>query len=185
MGRTVYIPKEANRDSVVTLRLSREDNVRLASRAEAIGCSKSDFLRILLRLPVEFTLESVALSAEDVVGIDRYESQVPGGEVLKVACPRVAVSMMDLRKLSGEVNRWGSNFNQIARAMNSCADLGKRTGFLSKSSKASARYLMDSAYKQAQTAYEGVRRIEEEVYKLADAEVVPIGVTIYTGRTVG
>lgn len=169
----------------VAVRVTDAEWFRLRERADALGMSVSDFVRVLIAAPIEF--EDVGDEASGADEPSRAgEAVIPIGRLREAtveAAPgqpatRIAVSLGDLARMRMELSRWGNNLNQSAEALNAIARLGHKTGFLTKESRSEARYLMEQAEEHSATAKRAVEAISLKLSEVRNAEFFPVSMFV-------
>lgn len=186
------VPSGGPLDKTVIFRLSSAEAIELRERAEALGMSVSDFMRMLVAAPIEFSL------GDGGAAPDAPASRA-GDELFDVAAPdvrdviaiiaaggqpgaRIAVSLSELVRTRAALARWGNNLNQSTEALNAIARLGRRTGFLDKGSKSEARYLMERAAANSAAAARALESIERRVGEVEGAEFIPVQMILATRK---
>lgn len=81
-------------------RLSCEENELLRSKAEALDMSKTQFLRLAIQLPIEI-----------------YDPRKHSCD----SCRVIAIDRLSFLKIAVQLRKWGSNYNQSTRALNTIA----------------------------------------------------------------
>lgn len=88
-------------DYTISCRLNDEDRCRLTDQAAKLNMKPSDYLRYLIRIPVE---------SKNATGGDRF----------------IVIDADTLASLSRELVRWGYHYNQAVHSMNTIALFIKR-----------------------------------------------------------
>lgn len=123
-------------DIMITCRIPRDDVEYIDELAAAAGCSRSEYIRRVLKLPVAMQAESsatlrtsrgdrrigtAARKVEDDLAQDVIETPVSDCDATQA--PRAVLLLTDvpIRKLCVAIDRWGTNYNQAVRALNAIA----------------------------------------------------------------
>ena len=172
------VPSGGPLDKTVIFRLSSAEAIELRERAEALGMSVSDFMRMLVAAPIEFSLGDGG-AAPDAPGCPPAAMMAMTS---RTSGARIAVSLSELVRTRAALARWGNNLNQSTEALNAIARLGRRTGFLDKGSKSEARYLMERAAANSAAAARALESIERRVGEVEGAEFIPVQMILATRK---
>ena len=155
-GVTLERPSAAPLTQRLNLRLGDYDYSLLAVRAASLGLSMSDFVRLLLSLPIDFY---------DAESDPEPPLSLPG---------RTLVSVADLTLLRKAIDRWGVNLNQGTRAINALAQTARRSRFRTEQSRRELGYFIDQASQQIDQAMEGLDYIERRLDAIQDGSFLPV-----------
>ena len=153
---TLEQPSDAPLTRRVYVRLGDYDYSLLLARATSLSLSVSDFVRLLLSLPIDFY---------DAESDPEPPLSLPG---------RTIVSVADLTLLRKAIDRWGVNLNQGTRAINALAQTARRSRFRTEQSRRELGYFIDQASQQIDQAMEGLDYIERRLDAIQDGSFLPV-----------
>ena len=172
----------------MSCRVSRDDVERLDDLAREAGCSRSEYIRRILKLPVAMQTETAA-SLRTSTGARELEAAgdhggrsperaarsssdyTPGSNICDDTDRRAVLVLTDvpIRKLCVAIDRWGTNYNQAVRALNA---LVKRLQGIKRVDEADAReivYLLQVCARGNESAKKGIDAVAEEARELIGA----------------
>ena len=135
----------------VHVRLTEDESTMLRYKCAQLQMSKSDFIRMCIQLPITSVDSSPNARTESVIGIDRKTIQ----------------------GILTETKRWGNNFNQGVRALNT---IGRKYN-ASLGSSEHAKSVMENSARAMEfmnKAHEGIQDVLKEVLSLANRACVPV-----------
>lgn len=139
---------------IVTFRIAEEDLTAFDGRAEDAGARRSDLIRVLMALPVEFDVSAIARvstadgDANEPIGDDlALDAGDPPFEV-------IAITDKALAGIRSECRAIGVNYNQSVRALNA---------FLRK--YGSHRYLTEAERQEITDMYKLIAKQNNVIYK--------------------
>ena len=136
---------------VVHVRLSEDESTKLRDKCAELQMSKSDFIRMCIQLPVAMLEDGDAPVSGSIIGVDRDAVQ----------------------RLVTEARRWGNNFNQGTRALNT---IGLKSNQSASSAEHSRIVLENSARAMdlMLKANDGMQELVRTARAMAEKACVPV-----------
>lgn len=164
-------------DVMLTCRVPREDVVYIDALAADAGCTRSEYLRRLLKLPVAMQTETGASLRTSrgtaVLDASARTVRVPDGDAdagYQVDRKSVLVlTDVPVRKLCIAIDRWGTNYNQAVRALNAIVRRLEDQTIVDKDDARDIMYLLTVCAQGNEMAKEGIDGVAGEALKLIDA----------------
>lgn len=164
-------------DVMLTCRVPREDVAYIDALAADAGCTRSEYLRRLLKLPVAMQTETGASLRTSrgtaVLDASARTVRVPDGDAdagYQVDRKSVLVlTDVPVRKLCIAIDRWGTNYNQAVRALNAIVRRLEDQTIVDKDDARDIMYLLTVCAQGNEMAKEGIDGVAGEALKLIDA----------------
>lgn len=164
-------------DVMLTCRVPREDVAYIDALAADAGCTRSEYLRRLLKLPVAMQIETGASLRTSrgaaVLDASARTVRVPDGDPdagYQVDRKSVLVlTDVPVRKLCIAIDRWGTNYNQAVRALNAIVRRLEDQTIVDKDDARDIMYLLTVCAQGNEMAKEGIDGVAGEALKLIDA----------------
>ena len=164
-------------DVMLTCRVPREDVAYIDALAADAGCTRSEYLRRLLKLPLAMQTETGASLRTSrgtaVLDASARTVRVPDGDAdagYQVDRKSVLVlTDVPVRKLCIAIDRWGTNYNQAVRALNAIVRRLEDQTIVDKDDARDIMYLLTVCAQGNEMAKEGIDGVACEALKLIDA----------------
>lgn len=174
-------------DIMITCRIPRDDVEYIDELAAAAGCSRSEYIRRVLKLPVAMQAESSATlrtsrgdrrigtatrKAEEDLAQDVNETPVSDCDATQA--PRAVLLLTDvpIRKLCVAIDRWGTNYNQAVRALNAIAKRFSDMPVVNRDDANDILYFLQVCAHGNEQAKRGIDVVAEEAQQLLGVATV-------------
>lgn len=174
-------------DIMITCRIPRDDVEYIDELAAAAGCSRSEYIRRVLKLPVAMQAESsatlrtsrgdrrigtAARKAEEDLAQDVNETPVSDCDATQA--PRAVLLLTDvpIRKLCVAIDRWGTNYNQAVRALNAIAKRFSDMPVVNRDDANDILYFLQVCAHGNEQAKRGIDAVAEEAQQLLGVATV-------------
>lgn len=174
-------------DIMITCRIPRDDVEYIDELAAAAGCSRSEYIRRVLKLPVAMQAESsatlrtsrgdrrigtAARKAEDDLAQDVIETPVSDCDATQA--PRAVLLLTDvpIRKLCVAIDRWGTNYNQAVRALNAIAKRFSDMPVVNRDDANDILYFLQVCAHGNEQAKKGIDAVAVEAHELLGVATV-------------
>ena len=174
-------------DIMITCRIPRDDVEYIDELAAAAGCSRSEYIRRVLKLPVAMQAESsatlrtsrgdrrigtAARKAEEDLAQDVNET--PVSDCGATQAPRAVLLLTDvpIRKLCVAIDRWGTNYNQAVRALNAIAKRFSDMPVVNRDDANDILYFLQVCAHGNEQAKRGIDAVAEEAQQLLGVATV-------------
>ena len=174
-------------DIMITCRIPRDDVEYIDELAAAAGCSRSEYIRRVLKLPVAMQAESsatlrtsrgdrrigtAARKAEDDLAQDANETPVSDCDATQA--PRAVLLLTDvpIRKLCVAIDRWGTNYNQAVRALNAIAKRFSDMPVVNRDDANDILYFLQVCAHGNEQAKKGIDAVAVEAHELLGVATV-------------
>ena len=174
-------------DIMITCRIPRDDVEYIDELAAAAGCSRSEYIRGVLKLPVAMQAESSATlrtsrgdrrigtatrKAEEDLAQDANETPVSDCDATQA--PRAVLLLTDvpIRKLCVAIDRWGTNYNQAVRALNAIAKRFSDMPVVNRDDANDILYFLQVCAQGNEQAKRGIDAVAEEAQQLLGVATV-------------
>lgn len=174
-------------DIMITCRIPRDDVEYIDELAAAAGCSRSEYIRRVLKLPVAMLAESSATlrtsrgdrrigtsarKVDDDLAQDTNETPVSDCDATQA--PRAVLLLTDvpIRKLCVAIDRWGTNYNQAVRALNAIAKRFSDMPVVNRDDANDILYFLQVCAQGNEQAKRGIDAVAEEAQQLLGVATV-------------
>lgn len=174
-------------DIMITCRIPRDDVEYIDELAAAAGCSRSEYIRRVLKLPVAMQAESsatlrtsrgdrrigtAARKVEDDLAQDANETPVSDCDATQA--PRAVLLLTDvpIRKLCVAIDRWGTNYNQAVRALNAIAKRFSDMPVVNRDDANDILYFLQVCAHGNEQAKKGIDAVAVEAHELLGVATV-------------
>lgn len=174
-------------DIMITCRIPRDDVEYIDELAAAAGCSRSEYIRRVLKLPVAMQAESsatlrtsrgdrrigtAARKAEEDLAQDVIETPVSDCDATQA--PRAVLLLTDvpIRKLCVAIDRWGTNYNQAVRALNAIAKRFSDMPVVNRDDANDILYFLQVCAQGNEQAKKGIDAVAVEAHELLGVATV-------------
>lgn len=174
-------------DIMITCRIPRDDVEYIDELAAAAGCSRSEYIRRVLKLPVAMQAESSATlrtsrgdrrigtsarKVEDDLAQDANETPVSDCDATQA--PRAVLLLTDvpIRKLCVAIDRWGTNYNQAVRALNAIAKRFSDMPVVNRDDANDILYFLQVCAHGNEQAKKGIDAVAVEAHELLGVATV-------------
>lgn len=168
-------------DIMVTCRIPRDDVEYIDGLAAEAGCSRSEYIRRVLKLPVAMQAEgtatlrtsrgdrrvgTVARESDDTIAHDANATPVSDCDATQT--PRAVLLLTDvpIRKLCVAIDRWGTNYNQAVRALNAIAKRFSDMPLVNRDDANDILYFLQVCAQGNEQAKKGIDSVAEEARQL-------------------
>lgn len=176
-------------DIMITCRIPRDDVEYIDELAAAAGCSRSEYIRRVLKLPVAMQSESsatlrtsrgdrrigtAARKVEEDLAQDVIETPVSDCDATQA--PRAVLLLTDvpIRKLCVAIDRWGTNYNQAVRALNAIAKRFSDMPVVNRDDANDILYFLQVCAQGNEQAKRGIDAVAEEAQQLLGVATVDV-----------
>lgn len=176
-------------DIMITCRIPRDDVEYIDELAAAAGCSRSEYIRRVLKLPVAMQAESsatlrtsrgdrrigtAARKVEEDLAQDVNETPVSDCDATQA--PRAVLLLTDvpIRKLCVAIDRWGTNYNQAVRALNAIARRFSDMPVVNRDDANDILYFLQVCAQGNEQAKRGIDAVAEEAQQLLGVATVDV-----------
>lgn len=174
-------------DIMITCRIPRDEVEYIDELAAAAGCSRSEYIRRVLKLPVAMQAESSATlrtsrgdrrigtsarKVEDDLAQDANETPVSDCDATQA--PRAVLLLTDvpIRRLCVAIDRWGTNYNQAVRALNAIAKRFSDMPVVNRDDANDILYFLQVCAQGNEQAKRGIDAVAEEAQQLLGVATV-------------
>lgn len=174
-------------DIMITCRIPRDDVEYIDELAAAAGCSRSEYIRRVLKLPVAMQAESsatlrtsrgdrrigtAARKVDDDLAQDVIETPVSDCDATQA--PRAVLLLTDvpIRKLCVAIDRWGTNYNQAVRALNAIAKRFSDMPVVNRDDANDILYFLQVCAHGNEQAKKGIDAVAVEAHELLGVATV-------------